>query len=203
MPITSSKKLCAYLPAALLLAAATLAFAFPANAGVIYNLDATNVQFSIPSSLFTGTTVTGFIEIADGAAVPNGSFGTSDVQALSFNVAGYHYTLMDFLSGYDFDGRISADGQSIPFLSSGYDLNTNVPGCGGGCFGSLDIAQSQPSNLFVVSDANFSNYGLVEFDTAFTRAAAAPVPEPLTLSLFGAGFAGVVAIRRRRKMKQA
>jgi hypothetical protein len=31
----------------------------------------------------------------------------------------------------------------------------------------------------------------------------APIPEPVTLSLFGAGFAGMAALRRRRKSRQA
>jgi hypothetical protein len=33
-------------------------------------------------------------------------------------------------------------------------------------------------------------------------AEATTVPEPITLSIFGAGLAGVVAIRRRKKTKQ-
>jgi len=36
-------------------------------------------------------------------------------------------------------------------------------------------------------------------DTSITRLSITEVPEPLTLSLFGAGFAGIAAMRRRRK----
>lgn len=168
-----------------------VAFAAPAQAGVIYNLQATNVSAFLPSTLFTNT-ITGFVEVPDNIG-PGGSLGLSFLSG-AFNIGGYQFTLADFSPGSDFNGRISADGQSIDFLSSGYNLNTTVPGCAEGCFGSFNIAQSQPSNLLVFSGQQI---GGIQFDTAFVRAAA--VPEPLTLSLFATGLAGAAALRKRKK----
>ena len=55
---------------------------------------------------------------------------------------------------------------------------------------------------FVVTDTGAPSALLVEFTSSSVREVAA-VPEPLTLSLFGAGLAGVAAMRRRKKPKQA
>jgi hypothetical protein len=171
-----------------------LASTAPAQA-IPFQINATNISFTIPSPLFTESTVTGFLEISNSVA-PGGSFGVPQLLNLSFDVAGYNYTLADFLPGFDVDGRISSDGNSIPFLQIGYDLSSSVPGCGGGCFGSINVAQSSSSNLLAVGDPNFTQYGLVEFDTAFTR-----VPEPVSISFFAAGLLGAGAIRRRQKAK--
>lgn len=169
-----------------------VAFAAPAQAGVTYNLQATNVSAFLPSTLFTNN-ITGYVVVPDNIG-PGGSIGLSLVSG-AFNIGGYQFTLADFATGSDFNGRISTDGQSISFLSSGYTLKSTVPGCAGGCYGSFDIAQSQQSNLLVFSG---DQIGGIQFDTAFVRAVS-PVPEPLTLSLFGMGLAGVAAVRRRRK----
>jgi len=45
------------------------------------------------------------------------------------------------------------------------------------------------------SDANFNNYFVAINEVT------AQTPEPMTLSLFGAGLGGIVAMRRRRKSK--
>lgn len=177
--------------------------AAPAQAAVIYNLQATNISTDIlPSTLFSNT-VTGYIEVPDNL-MPGDNVNLSNATG-AFNIGGYQFTLTDFTSGSDFNGYISADGQSISFLSSGYQLKDSVPGCDSmnsgfyGCYGSFDIAQSQPSNLLVFDT---DQLGGIEFDTAFVRAVTA-VPEPLTLSLFGVGLAGAAAMRRRRNKNKA
>lgn len=168
-----------------------VAFAAPAQAGVVYNLQATNINAFVPSTLFTDN-VTGYLVVPDSIG-PGGSIALSLLSG-AFDIGGYQFTLADFSTGSDFNGRISADGQSISFLSSGYDINPHVAACAGGCYGSFDIAQNQQSNLLVFSG---DQIGGIQFDTAFVRAAV--VPEPLTLSLFGAGLAGAAAVRRRKK----
>jgi hypothetical protein len=49
-------------------------------------------------------------------------------------------------------------------------------------------------NLYTWDENNYDNFGSITFDVS-----AASVPEPITLSLFGTGLAGAVAMRRRRK----
>lgn len=167
-----------------------VAFAAPAQAGGIYNLQATNISAFIPSSLFSNS-ITGYVVVPDSIG-PGQSIALSLVSG-AFNIGGYQFTLADLSPGSDFNGRISADGQSISFLSSGYNVNPTVAGCANGCYGSFNIAQGQQSNLLVFGDTEI---GGIQFDTAFLRAA--DVPEPFTLSLFAAGLAGAAAIRRRK-----
>jgi hypothetical protein len=72
----------ARLTAMLFLAGAVFGVAAPANAGVIYKLDATNISFTIPSPLFTDSSVTGFLVISNSVA-PGGSFGVPQLENLS------------------------------------------------------------------------------------------------------------------------
>ena len=97
-------------------------------------------------------------------------------------------------SSIDVDGRISADGRSIPFLQIGYSLNPAFPGCSFVCAGSFNIAQSAQSNFVVADDPNADTLGLVQFDASFNK-----VPEPMTISLFAVGLVGAGALRYRRK----
>jgi hypothetical protein len=48
-----------------------------------------------------------------------------------------------------------------------------------------------------------STYFSLEEDTTLSAAQITPVPEPVTLSLFGAGLAGAAFLRRRKAAKQA
>jgi hypothetical protein len=169
-----------------------VAFATPAQAGVIYNLQATNFNAFLPSTLFTNS-ITGYVVVPDNIGA-GGSIGLSLLSG-AFNIGGYQFTLADLATGSDFNGRIATDGQSISFLSSGYTLKSTVAGCANGCYGSFDIAQNQQSNLLVFGG---DQIGGIQYDTAFVRAAA-DIPEPLTLSLFGMGLAGAMALRWRKK----
>jgi len=172
----------------------------PAEAGQIFNLTATNISFDIPSPLFTDSHISGFLVVSD-SVVPGGSFGAGQLQQFSFNIAGYKFTQANLdpsFSSIDVDGRISADGQTIPFLQIGYSLNPAFPGCSFVCAGSFNIAQSAQSNFVVADDPNADTLGLVQFDAAFQK-----VPEPATISLLAVGGLGMAALRRRRKRSDA
>jgi hypothetical protein len=56
-------------------------------------------------------------------------------------------------------------------------------------------------------DGSYSCYvpagGQIRYITSGSASDPVRVPEPLTLSLFGAGLAGAAAMRRRKKAKQA
>ena len=134
--------------AASVLLGLVVAFAAPAQAGVTYNLQATNINAFLPSTLFTND-ITGYVVVPDNIG-PGGSIGLSLLSG-AFNIGGYQFTLADFAPGSDFNGRISTDGQSISFLSSGYNVKPTVAACANGCYGSFDIAQNQQSNLLVFS----------------------------------------------------
>ena len=60
------------------------------------------------------------------------------------------------------------------------------------------VANGNENLTFTSNDTDGSPYGPVIGDVSVTAAA---VPEPFTLSLFGAGLAGAAALRRRRKAK--
>ncbi len=78
-------------------------------------------------------------------------------------------------------------------------INTPSSTSGGGAFiGFTDFGQSITS---VTYDAVNDIVALDDIQYASANSVT-PVPEPLTLSLFGAGFAGAVAMRRRKKAKQ-
>ncbi len=62
------------------------------------------------------------------------------------------------------------------------------------------------NDTYIFTLQAFNNAGaLLGSDTINVVAGkgATPIPEPVTLSLFGAGFAGIAALRRRRKSRQA
>ncbi|MBA2589536.1 MAG: hypothetical protein H0U98_13040 [Alphaproteobacteria bacterium] len=194
-----------YLPA--LLIPAVMAFTMTmgtlgtANAAV-FNLTATNVSFDIPSPLFTSTQIGGFFQISDSVGA-GGSFGSSLVQNFAFNMAGYNFTRSDLDPAFpiDINGRISSDGQTIGFLSFGYSLRPDFPNCDFVCAGTLNVAQSSNSNFIAVANGG-DDIGLVTFDANFQRTA--DVPEPVTLSIFAAGLAGLrLSVRKRRKMAKA
>jgi hypothetical protein len=68
----------------------------------------------------------------------------------------------------------------------------------------FDVTLLNPET-FTIADLGLSgnaNIGATLFGFEVTPAFSpnvAPVPEPVTLSLFGAGFAGIAAMRRRKK----
>ena len=74
-------------------------------------------------------------------------------------------------------------------LGMGFDWQSNYNGTTGGAEDIISFSNTVP-------DANGTGGVTI---TALRSATLASVPEPLTLSLFAAGFAGIVASRRRKK----
>lgn len=67
---------------------------------------------------------------------------------------------------------------------------------------------SEPGSLIATDDIvyfghRFDTIGAINNTNNTFTSAFFPVPEPLTLSMFGVGLAGVVAMRRRRKKAEA
>jgi hypothetical protein len=69
--------------------------------------------------------------------------------------------------------------------------------------GQNDFAGSSGCSLSTSSflTSNNSSNGFLGADIEYNAGGSVSVPEPLTLSLFGAGLAGMAAVRRRKKQK--
>jgi len=68
------------------------------------------------------------------------------------------------------------------------------------------VDPNNPESFWVIGEfANnwTSPTGNSRWGTWISDLTIAPVPEPLTISLFGAGILGVAAVRRRRKKNSA
>jgi hypothetical protein len=94
-------------------------------------------------------------------------------------------------NGVQFAGLTLSDGSSI----TGVTLDTNLPG-----LNASDVS-------FTSNSVEYNAQGDSFLDAAYfvtlnlTTGTASNVPEPFTLSLFGAGLAGAAAMRRRKKAK--
>jgi hypothetical protein len=80
---------------------------------------------------------------------------------------------------------------------SGYQLLTSIG----------PLSNSAPSSSLTPTLASgtftLGNSDVLQFTGDSSLTFKATVPEPLTISLFGAGIAGIAAIRRRKKVKQS
>jgi hypothetical protein len=194
----------------LLAAASVSAFASPiTSSGDPALSGSTLIDFSsvavgdYTSLVLPGVTINGIgspMTVCDGCGGGGGSFG--DVGRSLQNTGGSPISF-DLL----FDNAVSAFGIIGGALNNGwtytaYDssnnvietLNINDPCCGGFFHG---IAHDG------IKRVNLNGSGdWVVFDNLQFVAAPAQVPEPLSLSLFGIGFAGL-ALARRRNGKQA
>ena len=85
----------------------------------------------------------------------------------------------------------------------------NIPEAGTtGGGGSLDFVGFTDFGASITSVSITSGNGSGDFigvdDVRFLAVpSSTTVPEPITVSIFGAGFAGVAALRRRKKVKRA
>jgi hypothetical protein len=122
---------------------------------------------------------------------------------LSFNLTGFDPSTASVLGQFASDNWADAYLNGNPLASQSHasitsNFQTLTPFSASG----VDFINGINTFSFVVTDTGAPSALLVEFTSSSVRAAAA-VPEPFTLSLFGAGLAGVAVMRRRKKAKQA
>jgi len=164
--------------------AITLAFQAIAPAqAAIFDFTFDNTPDATVTAPIVGTGTFSF----DGAAAPG-------IVALT--------SLSNFAFNFDFGGSIFTNANIatplanvlVQFTTSGSDLLVTFGGATGGPFGgSLDF--TNPSSLSFQPNFGhlyFTAQGLGTFQGI------AAVPEPMTLGLLAFGFAGLVAVRRRR-----
>ncbi|MBA2588839.1 MAG: PEP-CTERM sorting domain-containing protein [Alphaproteobacteria bacterium] len=150
-----------------------------ANAGVLYTLTLTSTGNSTgaPLSTYNGT---GTIDLA--FAPPASGLANLGTAAVTF-----------LIDGHSFSGTAS----SVQFLNGGF-WNASF---------SQQIG-SNPNRFSLGTTSGYVYYYGNLQQQAFGTISAAPapaaaVPEPVTLSLFGAGLAGAAALRRRKKTRKA
>jgi hypothetical protein len=119
----------------------------------------------------------------------NPTFGAS-VTGASFDSSFGTYDETDLLSALDADLTFSATDDQFNYL---FGFIGQVYGQGG----------SFAANGGAIDVVNFSDGVQVGTGLAYLTPVTSDVPEPLTLSLFGAGLAGAAFIRRRRNAKRA
>jgi hypothetical protein len=101
------------------------------------------------------------------------------------------YNLITFQGEGGFSQSFNGNQLNTPADGDQFDASTNRR-----FFFNFD-----PNDL--INQVTFSSSGnSFEFDNIAANDPSATVPEPVTLSLFGAGFAGIAAMRRRKKSKQ-
>ena len=142
--------------------------------------------------------------------------GAADVATGSFSYSSAN-PVITFTDLTAFDLQIGPDNYDLNYVTSAPHTDNTffefVPGSGfqdgPGIFG-LDVTLEAMSNSFdgfifynqgginLWADNAQGAYGQSWTDIVFPNGVGA-VPEPITISLFGAGVAGAVAVRRRKK----
>lgn len=130
--------------------------------------------------------------LADISGLQLAGIWSADNIALGFNVNGDPMLAVDY--GASVGSALTPEECAC---NSDYSFDVFVP--------VADLREGTNTMYFDVT--NFAQVGgnptglYIEYNTAQSGLVdPAPVPEPLTLSLFGAGLAGAVAIRRRKKV---
>ena len=145
----------------------------------------------------------GFMFVTNGS--PNSGFDALDIgaeppdldvlsQVLTTTTAGTHYTLSWY---YHFSGG-TPGGLTVLWDGSAVYTETDHSSLAGYALFSVTVTGTGNDTL------EFDAYDAPSFDylddvSVVEQQATTGVPEPLTLSLFGAGLAGAAALRRRKK----
>ena len=171
--------------ALLVAAVAAFGFAAPAKADVIYTL-----AFDSSSNVLVGT---GTLDLN----VNSVSQAYNLNENLGNVLASITTTSLDGYSPFDIT---TANLASYSYISTGsigqiYSLTAVETGP------TNSIVLDLYTNSFQIHGVNNSTVASGSFTA--TGPSLAAVPEPLTLSIFGAGLAGAVAMRRRKKAKKA
>jgi len=157
--------------------------------GTLGSADATTVTYDFTvtatSGPLSGDTSTGSFSFASSLEVPN-TFDSALglLSSLNFTWDAITYTAATANTGYlDFGPTGLLDSYCF-----GNDVNAS------GCF------ERSGTTDFVVGGSSFT-YSVVGSGIYFGTASFSPasVPEPITLSIFGAGLVGAVSLRRRKK----
>ena len=159
---------------------------------------------------FTGGTQKYYSSSTDQFAVDGGSAATDIANVASGNL------WASFDAKTDINGWtlvITLDGTPINFTGAHtndvfLDVNLSVPSAAGLAFDSntmLDTTSTLRDLKFAGNASGYNGDGCTQdFPICGSNSAKGfliPVPEPVTLSLFGAGLAGAAAIRRRKAKK--
>jgi hypothetical protein len=104
---------------------------------------------------------------------------------------------LSLIPGSDYIAYLSVAGVTDPTTGLNVFLSQESGGLGGG-FYYLNNDGVDP----LTSPTAWTSYDTDTPDYMYYSATFAAVPEPITISLFGAGLAGVAAVRRRKKSKQ-
>jgi hypothetical protein len=151
-----------------------------------------DVSISGPSATGCGT----LVDLAHGTLLPGGinSVGISDTNQPFASVdttivkdagAGSFFVIPSDLTFFAFESAFTNTQ-----LVSYYCTATGVIG-GAGCVSARDGGQLDATHQFILIDGGGGDVNMLGI----------PVPEPVTLSLFGAGLVGAAALRRRKAKK--
>ncbi|MGG5890987.1 PEP-CTERM sorting domain-containing protein [Falsiroseomonas sp. HC035] len=154
-----------------------------------------------------------------GAGQMNGLFECQSFSTQCFGAHTITYTLPYEISGMAGDLSLGVwylgSLTEVPFfqltdsVGGPYSYPDNIPGTFKGFWGTTFAPTDTltltwtPGLINTDAGANFTLSNLMVLKTDTTGAAPVPVPEPASLALFGLGLAGMVAVRRRRKVAAA
>ena len=176
------------LAAALALSLSTAANAVPTLVGTTTDptaIDGLMVDGTTYNVTFSTTTLNTFTESSplsvDAASALTAALNTLSVTELASTPVSTEYALDVDNSSTSFDAAVC--------LVSG---NSSAP-CAVGAWGSGSVGSGAGLGL---SGDNSLDFEAADFSTASTTTG---VPEPLTFTLFGAGLAGIGAMRRKKK----